>query len=366
MPNETFVGFGSFAVMNFIRSAFRASLGFLCVSALFFGACSKEQPKPALRVLCKADSFDQESVARFEQEKNCSVELVVCADDLELFNRLMDGNDCDLAVAPADLTEEFMKSGKLVSLSLAELPTVTRNIDARFLDVSFDPGMDHSVPYRANFLGIAYLPDAVPNFQFSWTTFSRPDLKEKTAASDDMRETIGAALLILGYDPNTVNEKEIARASGVVRAWRDNGIRFLSAEETAEALDKEFLAAAMLFHDDAIRAAKKNPKLAFCHPEEGSILRLENFVVPTGSLQKNLALEFVNHFYRPEIAAASMTNLSCLMPNGPAMATLPAPLRDSPAYHVSDSLLEGARVHRTLPRKNNNIYRLYWTALQTE
>ncbi len=357
--------------MNLVRALLRSApvlvgAALLSICALLLCACSKEPVKPRLRILCAPDAFDSETVARFEQEKNCIVEIVPRTDDMDVFHRIMDGNDCDLAIAPADLAEEFAKHGKLLALNLADLPVVTRNIDTRFLDASPDPGMNSSVPWRTDFLGIAYSPERVPKFQFSWTTFSRPDLAGMTAVSNDMRDTLGAALFILRYDPNTKTEKEIARAAGVARVWRDNKARFLSPDEAVDALAEGRIAAAMLSNADALRAAQRNPKIVFCHPEEGSLLRIDSLIIPANALQKELALAFVNHLYRPDIAAAEMASSLRLEPNGPALDALPANLRDSAAFLIPDSVLEGAQLRRSLPRKTNNMFRLYWLALQSE
>ena len=357
--------------MNLVRSVFRsasvlAGLALLAFCAVVLCSCSEEPVKPRLRILCAPDAFDAETVARFEQEKGCIVEIVPRTDDMDVFHRIMDGSDCDLAVAPADLAEEFARHGRLLALNLADLPVVTRNIDTRFLDASPDPGMSCSVPWRADFLGIAYSPERVPKFQFSWTTFSRPDLAGMTAVSDDMRDTRGADLVLLRYDPNTEKEKENARAAGVARVWRDNKARFLSPDKAVDALAEGRIAAAMLSNADALRAAQRNPEIVFCHPEEGSLLRIDSLIIPANALQKELALAFVNHLYRPEIAAAAMASRLHLEPNGPALDALPANLRDSAAFHVPDSVLEGARLRRSLPRKANNMFRLYWIALQGE
>ena len=82
-------------------------------------------------------------------------------------------------------------------------------IDPRFLDLSFDPGNQYSVPYFWGTVGIVYNSKMLGGKVIeSWNDLWDEDLRNQILLVDSAREVLGMALDSLGY---SLNETDTAR-----------------------------------------------------------------------------------------------------------------------------------------------------------
>lgn len=204
--------------------------------------------------------------------------------------------------------------------------------------VGFESSNPYIVPYIWGSTGIGYDCDRVVGLPKSWgALFSLqpapriPDALrdfrpiEKVAMLDDARFTLGSALIYLGYDPNSLNEKEIDAAARVLSDARDR-IRYDSAD-VPENLRTGAYGMAMAWTGDVTKALSGYPAsaptvlnpqpkmlpgnkaLRIALPREGSIVFMDSFALPTSCEEIDAAHAFVSFFMRPHIAAA-VTNYS--------------------------------------------------------
>ena len=79
----------------------------------------------------------------------------------------------------------------------------------------FDPetdGKKYSVPYAFGTAGVAVRNDKFVGDMTSWQTMWDPANKKNMTMLDDERQTIGAALFLLGYSINTTDQAELDEA----------------------------------------------------------------------------------------------------------------------------------------------------------
>ena len=129
----------------------------------------------------------------------------------------------DIVFPSEDYAAIMLAQGLLHSLDHSLLPNL-RNIDPIVLNKAvYDPTMRFVVPYYWGAAGIAVNTARVPNFDRSWSIFNRRDLAGRMTMLDDMRETMGAALVSLGYSPNTRNPQEVQAAANLLNnQWKPN------------------------------------------------------------------------------------------------------------------------------------------------
>lgn len=137
-------------------------------------------------------------------------------------------------VHPSDYMVSIMNSEDLlVKLNRDAIPNF-KNIDPAFADPGYDAGNAYSAPYQWGTTGIGYRYDAIDDSEgVSWAVMFEPDQSAANAGKisllNDERETLGAALIYLGYSLNTKNQEELDKAVELIRAASVNVATFTSS-----------------------------------------------------------------------------------------------------------------------------------------
>jgi spermidine/putrescine-binding protein len=134
---------------------------------------------------------------------------------------------------------------------------------------------------------------------------------------DDMRETLGAALKLLGYSLNSRDEKQLAEARDVVIGWKRNIAKFDNEGYKAGLDSGEFLLV-QGYSGDLWQVAQENDKVAIVIPKEGVSLSCDEMVIPKNAPNPKLAHAFINFLLDPEVSAENMEWMGYLCPNTPA------------------------------------------------
>ena len=157
---------------------------------------------------------------------------------------------------------------------------------------------------------------------------------------DDMRMTMGGALMSLGYSPNSTDRAEIFAARDVINnKWKPNLTRFDS-----EAFGKGFASEDFWIVHGYFEAVKEetgdNAELA-SHtavfiPNEGAPAYLDGMCILKDARSPGLAHLFIDFFHRPEIYAEFADYFSF-----PATANVPArALQQETPFIPVDELIE--------------------------
>jgi len=108
------------------------------------------------------------------------------------------------------------------------------NIADEFTNLPYDPGNQFSAPYQWGTTGIGYKYGSIDDENgVSWGVIFDPAQAEANqgfiSLLDDERETMGAALIYLGYSINSTDEAEVDAAAALIKATRVNLAAFSSA-----------------------------------------------------------------------------------------------------------------------------------------
>ena len=80
--------------------------------------------------------------------------------------------------------------------------------------------------------------------------------------------------------------------------------------------------------------------VAFAFPREGALISFDQFAIPKGAANQDLAYEFINFMYEPRVAAENMGNVILLMPNREAFQYLPEEFKELEVFYPSQEILE--------------------------
>ena len=289
-----------------------------------FGAEREE-----LRIYTWSDYIAPEVIARFEKANGCKVVVDTFDSNEAMFAKLKAGTTSYDIIMPSSYLIPLMeRSGMIQALDHAKLPHVRRNFDRNFAVNILDPSFFVSVPYAVTYTGVAYRKDKVGAASAgSWKVFEAPALKGRTSLLDDMRETIGAGLMYLGYSLNSSEPAQIAKAADVVIGWRRN-VAKLDNEQYKTAVASGELLVGHGYSSDVIQVVLDNGNVGFALPKEGFAIACDEMVVAAGSKKVDLAHRFIDFCYDPDVAAANMRKICAPMPVAGAFAKLEAKLRD--------------------------------------
>jgi spermidine/putrescine transport system substrate-binding protein len=238
----------------------------------------------------------------FAQRYQVKINYDTYGSNEEMYARIKaDHTQYDL-IFPADyMVQAMANEGLLQPLNPSRIPNL-KHIDPNFLDPDYDPGNRYSVPYQWGTLGIGYNLEVTGKEIDSWTAMFTPQYAGKIAWMDDTRYTIGAVLMFLGYDPNTLNIEEINQARDFLIQQKDT-IAAFATDTGQELLNQGEVDLAFEWSGDIFQVMKENPDLRYALPKEGSIIWTDNIVIPQQARHREMAEKFINFILEPPISA---------------------------------------------------------------
>jgi spermidine/putrescine transport system substrate-binding protein len=276
-------------------------------------------------------------IEKFEKEYAVSVIYDEFASNEEMYAKLKaGGSGYDIVFPSGDYTSIMIHQDMLEKIDKSLLSNLG-NIDPVVLNkATYDPSMEYSVPYYFGAAGIAVNTARVPNFDRSWSIFSRQDLKDRMTMLDDMREVLGDALVHLGYSVNTVNPAEIEAARDLVNNfWKPNLVKFDAEAFGKGYADGDFWVVqgyAEVVYEEISDQLKENT--VFFIPPEGGPAYIDSMCILKGSKNKELAHKFIDFIHRPEIYAEFTDYFGF-----PATANIPArQYKQQTPYYTAEEL----------------------------
>ena len=247
-------------------------------------------------------------IEKFEKEFNVQVILDEYASNEEMYTKLKTGAaGYDIVFPSQDYVAIMIRQGMFEKIDKSLIPNL-KNIDPAILEkTAYDPGMDYSVPYYWGAAGIIINTAKVPNYEESWSIFSRIDLRDRMTMLDDMREVMGDALVYLGFSVNSKNPAEIKAARDLINnQWKPNLIKF-----EAEAFGKgyangEFWVVqgyAEVVFEEIMDNEQLMKSTKFFIPSEGGPGYIDSMCILKDTKNRELAHKFINFIHRPEIYA---------------------------------------------------------------
>jgi spermidine/putrescine transport system substrate-binding protein len=258
------------------------------------------------------------TVSDFEKLCGVTVQYDVYESDEALIARLRQGNPgYDLAF-PTDYAVAIMaRDGLVGEIDLANIPNIA-NIDERYLEPYFDPENAYTVPYVWGTTGIGYNIDATGEDIETWEQVFEYD--GRVAWVDSSRPMLGAALSVLGLDPNTTNPEDIDaakqylidHASNVIAIASDDGDALLAQGEVDIAVE---------YGGDVFQqiAECDCENLKYAVPLRGGILDLTSILILGDGPNPELAQVFMDYLLDPDVHAHVINTIYYPSPNRVAM-----------------------------------------------
>ena len=320
-------------------------LAILLVGTLF--GCAAKEDSNTLYVLNWGDYIDEALLTQFEEETGIQVNYTTMATNEEMMVKLEEA-DCIYDVCfPSDyIIERLIQKDLLHELIKDNIPNL-QYIDERFLDLDFDPENKYSVPYMWGTVGILYNTTMVQEPVTSWDILWDETYADQILMYDSIRDTIGVALMKLGYSINTRNEADIQAAEEALIAQKPIVQAYLG-DPIKDRLISGGAAMGIVYSGDAMWCMYENPDLAYAVPETGSNLWFDNIIIPKTSDNTEAAEAFINFLCDPEVAAQNAEYIGYSTPNAAALEILGEEYINDPTYNPPQELLDKCEIFHDL------------------
>ena len=158
--------------------------------------------------------IDEAVIDMFEEETGIEVIYDMFETNEEMYPVIEAGGVTYDVVCPSDyMIQKMIENDLLAEINFDNVPNIS-NIDPEYMErsKSFDPENKYSVPYCWGTVGILYNTTMVQEPVTSWDILWDETYADQILMYDSIRDTIGVALMKLGYSINTRNEADIQAA----------------------------------------------------------------------------------------------------------------------------------------------------------
>ena len=327
-----------------------------------------------IRVLNWNDYIAPQVLKDFETETGIHIEYRTFSTAEELNTALTSGESFDIAVPSHNDLPRLIKNGQLQPLDFSRLGNRT-HLDIQLLSklAAVDPGNRYAVPYLWGAVGLAInTPQAEAAFggplPDSWSLLFDAEQSTRLASCgisvlDAPDETLSLLLNYQGRSLVRSAPSRIERAGNVLDGLKPN-LRYVDSERYIEDLTNGRLCVAMAWVGDALAAADAGQPVRFLVPDEGSVLFIDNLVIPSSARRADLAHRFIDYLMQPEVAA--LITAETLYPNGNADSHefLDAALRNQPGLYPDMETKRRLHALEALPEKHGVVRDKLWAGFR--
>ena len=298
---------------------------------LSLGITASAAERKEINIFMWSDYISDDLIANFEDEYGVRVNLSYMNDNADSITKLTAGagDGYDLIMTCDAYMESLIAGGYLEKLDLSKIPN-SKNINKAYWS---EQNQDYCVPYLMNYIYVVYDTERCPIEITCYNDLIRPEMKGQIGSVDGARNLFPIALIALGYDPNSRDEKEIAEAYEWLVKYNENVLAYGSTETNIV----NGTISCMFTYDgntaEAMAQLGEDNKLIVAPFTEDPVqLGFDLFVIPKGAQHMDDAYAFLNYICDPEVMAANLVDNPYSCPNDAAVAAASEEYRNGPAF----------------------------------
>ncbi len=259
-----------------------------------------------------SEYIDPELMTQFEQA--CGVKVVETNYDSNetLLATLQSGGTGYDIIVPSDyMVQTLISEGLIEPLDFSLIPNYA-NMGSEHVGQYFDPEQKYIVPYMWGTSGFVVDTNVIPDPEPSWKLIfdPAPEYCGKISMLDDQRETIGAALMYLGYP---INDTDPAHLEAAKQALIDQSkcVKAYDSQTNDDLIITSETVMSHMWTGDAVLAGDPESGgregLVYVIPQEGCTIWQDNMAIPKGAPNAYTAHIFINYLADAPRAAQNAT-----------------------------------------------------------
>ncbi len=331
---------------------------------LFTVAGCGSTEKEVLSILNYDIYIDRDLLKEFEKENNVKIKYDTYSTPEEMYIKAKAGaTSYDLIISSEYMIERMINEGMVNKLNFDNIPNY-KYIDEDFKNHPYDPNNEYSVPYFWGTLGILYNKNTVDASSESWAMLWDENHSQRIIMMDSQRDSFAAALKLLGYSLNTVNEKELDEAKELLLQQKPLVMAYIT-DGAPDIMVNEEADMALVWSGEAVSAMAENENLGFVIPKEGSNIWIDAMFIPSTSKNQPLAEKFINFLCSTEATLRNINEVWYSTVHTEAMKQVDEELLNNPAFNIPDEDIEKMEMFRD-PKEFIDLYTERWTEIAAQ
>jgi len=308
----------------------------------------------------------QEVLDKFSKEHDVEVTMDTYDSNESLLATLKAGKlgSYDVAV-PGDYMVQIMRNeGLLDSFEPADLSNFD-NMMEQWVDVGFDPGRKHSIPYQWGSTSFSVNRDLYKGDDIGSTSliFDPPEeLVGKINMLDSQGEVLALASIHLGIPQCSSDREQLKALNALLQEAKPKWASF-NSDGAKDVLVSGDAVAGMIYNGFSAKARNEGVNIEYVYPKEGFIVWMDNVVLLKDAPNRDNALKFMNFLLEPENIAA-ITNFAQYTAGVKGVnELLDAELKASPEANPPADAPDGSFI-AVCDEETQKLYDQIWTNLK--
>ena len=289
----------------------KAMLKTSVAAAVLMLSAGAAQAEGKLSIYHWFEYIPQELLDKFSAEYDVEVTMDTYDSNEAMLAALKAGSlgSYDVAV-PGDYMVAIMAGeGMLDTIADGELKN-KGNIEAQWLDVPFDAGRAHSIPYQWGSTSFSVNRDA---FDGDITTTAMLfDPPEELSGNINILDTQGEVFLLaslhLGIPQCTTDREQLKALDDLLQSAKPHWASF-NSDGAKDVLVSGDVAVGMIWNGFSAKGRAEGANIEYAYPKEGYVAWMDNVVLLKDAPNRENALLFMDFLLEPENAAA-VTNFA--------------------------------------------------------
>lgn len=307
-----------------------------------------------LNIFCWSEYIPPSLIRQFEQETGIKVSVKNYGSNEEMLAKLLTGDgNYDIILPGEQVVGALVKDGLLHPIDRTKIPNL-KNIDPKFLNRSFDPGNQFSVPFMAGTVGIVVntekIQDDIRGFADVFTEKNRGNI----VVLDDSREIVAWGFLSQGTPINRVTDEDLKKVKPLIAKWLPL-VKVYDSDSPKSALLNGDAAIGVVWGGEGAILLNEDKKFKWVIPAEGTHLFIDSLAIPKGAQNVANAEAFMNFILRPESSREISNAFPYLNPNLAARKLLAPEQLANPASFPTDEDLARMQVFEDIGPQASKI-----------
>ena len=288
----------------------------LIISLLLITGCTKNSGYDGVVNVLNWSSYIPDSViSNFEKEYNIKVNYGTYSSNEELLAKVTSSKEGTYDVVfPSDYMVELMINKNIIKPIDKSKINNFININEQFLNQSYDPNNEYSLPFLSTIVVIVYNTDKVTDNIMGYNDLLAEKYKNNIVLLDDQRIVIGMSLLSLGYDMNETDKDKLKEAERWLLSLKKN-IKAYDSDSPKTFFITNEVDLGIMWSAEAILAQQDNPNIKIVYPYEGHAISTDNYTILKGAKNEENAYKFINYLLRNDISKQIVEEYPYISPN---------------------------------------------------
>ncbi|MFA7550384.1 MAG: spermidine/putrescine ABC transporter substrate-binding protein [Sedimentibacter sp.] len=325
--------------------------------------CSSEE-KQTLNVLNYDIYIDKSLLKEFEEANNITIKYDTYSTPEEMYIKVKSGaSKYDLIISSEYMIERMINENLVNKLNFDNIPNY-KYIGEDFKNHVYDPTNEYSVPYFWGTLGILYNKTTVDASSVSWAMLWDETHAQRIIMMDSQRDSFAAALKLLGYSLNTVDENELDEAKALLIEQRPLVMAYLT-DGSPDIMINEEADIALVWSGEAVSAMTENENLDFVIPKEGSNIWIDAMIIPSTTEKQELAEKLIDFLCSTDATLRNIDEVWYSTVHTEAIKQVDEELLSNPAFNIPQDDIDKMEMLRD-PKEFIELYSERWTELMAE